>query len=123
MVVADAADATGRASAQRPATGLEQHSLSMGTVGDWRLAVGDPRTRRRGVTGSVRRTSKSPPGLLKGVRCLLLAGSGVGKDLLMQITINGLTLSSDPVMSYAPPQLDDFHLEFGRVPSAAAYWT
>ncbi|MGI3184194.1 DinB family protein [Nioella aestuarii] len=23
----------------------------------------------------------------------------------------------------APPQLDDFHLEFGRVPSAAAYWT
>lgn len=23
----------------------------------------------------------------------------------------------------APPQLDDFHLEFGRVPTAAAYWT
>lgn len=23
----------------------------------------------------------------------------------------------------APPQLDDFHLEYGRVPSAAAYWT
>jgi len=22
-----------------------------------------------------------------------------------------------------PPQLDDFHLEFGRVPSARAYWT
>ncbi|PIV75216.1 MAG: nuclease [Rhodobacteraceae bacterium CG17_big_fil_post_rev_8_21_14_2_50_65_11] len=22
-----------------------------------------------------------------------------------------------------PPQLDDFHLEYGRVPSAAAYWT
>ncbi len=22
----------------------------------------------------------------------------------------------------APPQLDDFHLEYGRVPSAAAYW-
>ena len=22
----------------------------------------------------------------------------------------------------APPQLDDFYLEFGRVPSAAAYW-
>ncbi|WP_420397429.1 DinB family protein [Nioella sp.] len=23
----------------------------------------------------------------------------------------------------APPQLDDFHLDYGRVPSAAAYWT
>ena len=22
-----------------------------------------------------------------------------------------------------PPQLDDFYLEHGRVPSAAAYWT
>ena len=22
----------------------------------------------------------------------------------------------------APPQLDDFYLEYGRVPSAAAYW-